>query len=174
MNKKAFNLFIVPILCLSFLSCGDDEKVEQPSILGVWQTTDWSLDTGNKEVDDWVNGILRQDLNVYTIKREFRSIDNGDGSEGSVNTTGKKIGSTEESDDRTRLGTYKIEGNVMYIDEEQLGKSESVIQIGDKVLITETTVNKEYLVDLLRSLGALTGGQVPDGITGTLKIREVR
>jgi len=174
MNKRAFNLFTIFLICVSFLSCGDNDEAEKTTVLGDWYTTDWSLSTGDNDVDDWINGLLRQDLNTFIIKRTFRSIEGGDGTEGSVHTTSRKIDDPQGVDYRTRQGTYKIEGNVISMDEEQLGKSESVIQIGEKVMITEVKVDREYLVVLLRILGALTADEVPDGTTGTLKIREAR
>ncbi|MBB4036167.1 hypothetical protein GGR21_002068 [Dysgonomonas hofstadii] len=174
MNKNTFSLLAILIICLSFLSCGDDEKAERPTILGEWYTTGWFLDTGNEEIDDWINGLLRQDLKDFIIKREFIPIENGDGTIGAVYTTSKEIDSPNGPDFRSRQGTYKIEGNVIYLDEEQFNTSEATIQIGEKIMITEIKVDKAYLTTLLSVLFSLTSSQIPDGTTGTLKMYEAR
>jgi len=172
MNKNVYIPFTLLVISAFLFSCGDDDPVKSYSIDGVWYTTERTLSTGNKEVDDRVNSLLRLDIKEYKTRREFKRIESNI-EEGSVETTAKLISSPEGPNMKDRKGTYKVEKDWIYITEDKLGYYESRFYVGETILTTETKITKDFLEELVIEVGGASG-MIPEGITGTLKTTEAR
>lgn len=159
-----FTIFL--IYCTLTISCTDKEEDAAP-LQGEWQMREQTIKTSDSSFDNMLNTVFSLDLKENQTTRTFTQLN--------VKTTVRKKGTSgSEGLISESTDTYKIEGDSIFI-ESSLHGGTAV----SKYLITANTLTtyRKVTTQDIRNIVTIMGvdpGTIPNGLTGELKVKEIR
>jgi hypothetical protein len=153
--------------CAFMTSCNDDNE-DTPGIQqGEWKMYERTMTTSDPGLDNNYNYLFDREIEENETTRTF--------SELNVRTTVKKKGiSGSEGLISEVTEAYTIEGDSIYVESRIFeGIMASRYLITDNTLTTYRQITSEDLKKIAPSIG-IDPNSVPSGVTGVLKIKEMR
>lgn len=165
MKNIITHLAALLIISLSISSC-DSGNEEKPVITGEWTIVERTIRTTNPSLDESMNYAFEEDTKENDTTRSFTEL--------AVKTT-KREKNTEGTSGLINEITesYAIKGDSIYIEDIKGGTRISKYLISDRVLTTYGNITSEDLRKMAPDVG-IDPGLIPDGVTGELKIKEIR
>lgn len=168
MNKTLQIILFVATIGILISSCNKDNDTERPSIAGEWTTIERSISTNDDFLNESINNLFALDNKDYTVKRIFTPTDDNTGAISTIATN-----KTTGNEDRNRSGSYKIERDSLYINDQKFEQTISGYRIDGKVLLTYTKVKKKELDYIVSELGG-DPNLIPNNAEGILRMKEIK
>lgn len=163
MKKTITQLAALLIICLFVLSC-DGGKDDIPTVKGKWSIYERTVRTTDTRLDKSINYALEADLKEKDITRTFTELN--------VTTTAKKKDTESLVSEITE--SYTIKGDSLSIDDVINGGTRTAkYLITERVLTTYMKITSQDLINMAPDIG-IDPHLIPDGITGELKMKEIR
>lgn len=166
MKKTITQLTALFTICLLVFSC-DGGKDEKPSLTGKWKIYERTLKSSNTSLDKSMNYAFAEEIKERDITRTYTDL--------TVTTTTRKK-DTEDPNGLIKEVTesYTIKGDSIYISDVLYGGERiSKYLISEKILTTYMKITSQDLRNMASDIG-IDPYLIPDGITGELKIKEIR
>lgn len=163
MKKTITQLAALLIICLFALSC-DGGKDDIPTVKGKWNIYERTVRTTDTRLDKSINYALEADLKEKDITRTFTELN--------VTTTARKKDTESLVSEITE--SYTIKGDSLSIDDVINGGTRTAkYLITERVLTTYMKITSQDLINMAPDIG-IDPHLIPDGITGELKMKEIR
>ncbi|MDR3059404.1 MAG: hypothetical protein LBU84_14870 [Prevotella sp.] len=165
MKNIITHLAALLIISLSISSC-DSGNEDKPVITGEWKTVERTIRTNDSALDTSMNYAFEEDTKENDTTRSFTELN--------VKTTTRKK-DTEGTSGLIKevTETYIIKGDSIYIEELKGGTRISKYLVSTKVLTTYSNITSASLRKMAADVG-IDPNRIPDGVTGELKVKEIR
>lgn len=167
MKNLILSFTILLASCAFITSCSSDSE-DTPNIQqGEWTMSERTITTSDPDLDGNYNYLFAKELEENTTTRIF--------SELNVRTTVRKKGTSGTEGLISEISeAYTIKGDSIYVESQIYeGTMVSKYLITDNTLTTYRPINSEDLRKIAPGLN-IDPNTVPNGITGLLKIKEMR
>ena len=165
MKNIITHLVALLIISLSISSC-DSGNEEKPVITSEWTIVERTIRTTDSSVDESMNYAFKEDTKENDTTRSFTEL--------SVKTTKRKKDTEGMSGLINEITeSYVIKGDSIYIEDIKGGTRISKCLISSRVLTTYSKITSEDLRKMAPNVG-IGPDLIPDGVTGELKIKEIR
>jgi hypothetical protein len=153
--------------CALITSCSSDNENTPDIQQGEWNMYEQTMKTTDAALDDMLNRIFDGELEEIETIRTF--------SELNVRTTVRRKGTSGTEGLISEVSeAYTIKGDSIYVESQVYeGIMVSKYLITDNTLTTYRAITTEDIKKIVPSMG-IDPNSIPEGITGLLKIKEMR
>lgn len=166
MKKTITQLAVLLTICLFTISC-DGGKDDIPTVKGKWKVYERTVRTTDTRLDKSINYALEEDLKEKDITRTFTELN--------VTTTARKKDTEGNSGLISEITeSYNIKGDSLHIDDVINGGTRiAKYLITERVLTTYMKITSQDLINMAPEIG-IDPHLIPEGVTGELKMKEIR